>query len=101
LNLIQNAVKFSEEGGKIAINLYKNNNQAVFKITDHGIGIADSEKSRIFERFYKGDKSRSKEGNGLGLVIVKRIVELSNGNVYFESEFEKGTTFTVELPLSL
>jgi signal transduction histidine kinase len=53
---------------------------------------------RIWERFYKGDKSRSKEGNGLGLVIVKKIVELSKGKIYFESEVGKGSKFSVELP---
>lgn len=100
LNLIQNAIKFSYPSGKITLDLLQDNNKAIFKVTDQGIGIAGSEKSRIFERFYKGDKSRSKEGNGLGLVIVKRIVELSNGRIYFESETGKGSTFTVELPLS-
>jgi signal transduction histidine kinase len=54
---------------------------------------------RVFKRFYKGDKSRSKDGNGLGLVIVKKIVELFSGKVYFESEPSKGTTFKVELPV--
>jgi signal transduction histidine kinase len=100
LNLIQNAIKFSKNSGQIKIELYQKEAQAVCKITDNGIGIADSEKARIFERFYKGDKSRSKEGNGLGLVIVKRIVELSGGKIYFESEFGKGSTFTVELPIN-
>lgn len=100
LNLIQNAIKFSYPNGKIAINLVKEQNKAVFMITDQGIGIAESEKPRIFERFYKGDKSRQGEGNGLGLVIVKRIVELSNGTIHFESLSGEGSTFIVELPLS-
>ncbi|MDF2542487.1 MAG: histidine kinase [Herbinix sp.] len=102
LNLIQNAIKFSLQQGTIKINLYQNEDKqaARVEITDYGLGIADEDKDRIFERFYKGDKSRSKEGNGLGLVIVKKIVELSNGIVYFESEHGKGSTFTVELPLN-
>jgi signal transduction histidine kinase len=99
LNLIQNAIKFSSDKGIIKISLHKNGDMAKAEIADYGIGIADDDKGRIFERFYKSDKSRSKEGNGLGLVIVIKIVELSDGKIYFESESGKGSTFTVELPL--
>ena len=99
LNLIQNAIKFSNQKGKIKINLHKNEGIVKAEISDYGMGIADKDKKRIFERFYKGDKSRSKDGNGLGLVIVKKIVELFNGKVYFESELGIGTTFIVELPI--
>lgn len=99
LNLIQNAIKFSNQNGKIKVSLSKNADTVKVKITDEGIGIAEEDKNRIFERFYKGEKSRSKDGNGLGLVIVKKIVELSNGKVYFESEMGKGATFIVDLPL--
>lgn len=100
LNLIQNAIKFSNQNGIIKINLNKCGDIAKVEIIDYGSGIADEDKERIFERFYKGDKSRSKDGNGLGLVIVKKIVELSNGIIYFESVLGQGSTFTVELPLS-
>jgi len=99
LNLIQNAIKFSKKKGIVTIRLYKNENMAIFKIIDQGIGIAEEDKNRIFERFYKGDKSRSKDGNGLGLVLVKKIVELSNGEVHFDSKVGEGSTFVVELPL--
>jgi signal transduction histidine kinase len=99
LNLIQNAIKFSNQEGLIKIGLHKDMDMVKVKIQDNGIGIADGDKEHIFERFYKGDKSRSKEGNGLGLVIVKKIVELSNGEIYFESDMGKGSTFVVELPL--
>jgi len=99
LNLIQNAIKFSNQKGIIKIGLYKKADKIKVEIVDNGIGIADEDKERIFERFYKGDKSRSKEGNGLGLVIVKKIVELSNGKIYFESQVREGTSFTVELDL--
>ena len=99
LNLIQNAIKFSNQKGIIKINLYRYKNMVKVEIADNGIGIADEVKERIFERFYKGDKSRSKDGNGLGLVIVKKIVELSNGKIHFDSELGKGSTFIVELPL--
>jgi signal transduction histidine kinase len=99
LNLLQNAIKFSHNNGVISIRLYKNGAIVQVDIADNGTGIADEDKKRIFERFYKGDKSRSKDGSGLGLAIVKKIIELSNGKVYFESEIGKGTTFTVELPV--
>ena len=99
LNLIQNAIKFSHQNDKMKIRLYKNSDMVIVEITDYGIGISAKDKDRIFERFYKGDKSRSKDGNGLGLVIVKKIIELSNGNIRFESELGKGSTFIVELPL--
>lgn len=100
LNLIQNAIKFSHPGGLIGITLSKQDNLATVRIADQGIGIAEIDRPHIFERFYKGDRSRSKEGNGLGLVIVKRIVELLNGRVSFESEEGKGTTFMVEIPIN-
>ena len=99
LNLIQNAIKFSNQKGIIKISLYKNVDMVKVEIVDNGIGIAYEDKEHIFERFYKGDKSRSKEGNGLGLVIVKKIVELSCGKIDFESELSQGSTFMVELPL--
>lgn len=99
INLVQNAIKFSNQNSKINITLKKINETAIVSISDNGIGIADEDKELIFERFYKSDKSRSKEGNGLGLVIVKKIIELSNGKIYFESELSKGSTFIVELPL--
>lgn len=99
LNLIQNAIKFSNQKGIIKISLHKGFNRIKVVISDNGIGIAEEDKARIFERFFKGEKSRSKDGNGLGLVIVKRIIELSNGKLYFESELGIGSTFTVELPL--
>jgi signal transduction histidine kinase len=98
INLIQNAIKFSNENGHIRVGLHKNGDSIVAYVKDYGIGIDEKEKERIFERFYKGDQSRSSEGNGLGLVIVKKIVALSNGKINFESELGKGSTFIVELP---
>ncbi len=99
LNLIQNAIKFSHSKGVIKINLEKNESTVKVIISDKGIGIKDEDKKRIFERFYKGDKSRSTDGNGLGLVIVKKIVELSNGKIYVDTKQGQGSTFTVELPI--
>lgn len=101
LNLVQNAIKFSDQGGIITIRLYKNKNAVIFNINNQGIGISEEDRPHIFERFYKGDKSRSKEGNGLGLVLVKKIINLANGTIYFDSIPDKGTTFTVELPITL
>ena len=97
INLISNAVKFSHEGGVIRIGLHRIPGHLVFTIADHGVGIPDEAKPRIFERFFKADASRSAEGNGLGLAIVKKIVEMHDGRVAFESEPGRGTTFTVVL----
>lgn len=96
-NLITNAIKFSNEGGILKIQLKEENEEIHVKIADNGIGIADEDKNRIFEKFYKGDKSRNNDGNGLGLSIVKKIIELHNGTVCFESEIGKGTTFFIQL----
>lgn len=100
LNLIQNAIKFSRPGDEVKIELNKQADRVQVKITDHGIGISEEDQPRIFERFFKGDKSRMKDGNGLGLVLVKKIVELSKGNISFVSTVNEGTTFTVELPFA-
>lgn len=99
LNLIQNAIKFSNQKGTIKITLLREGNTCKVQISDNGIGIQEEDQKRIFERFYKSDKSRSKDGNGLGLVIAKKIVEQENGEIYFTSKLNAGTTFTVELPL--
>jgi len=100
LNLIQNAIKFSHPDGLVRIELMQQSGRVLVRISDHGTGIKEEDKSRIFERFFKGDKSRMKDGNGLGLVIVKKIVEISKGSISFDSKHNEGTTFTVELPLS-
>lgn len=68
-------------------------------ITDHGEGMTEDVKKHIFEKFYQGDPSRKSEGNGLGLPLVNRIVELCNGTVSVQSTIGRGTTFTVTLPL--
>lgn len=96
-NLIANAIKFSNKGGVLKIILRAANNKIYVNITDNGIGIADEDKDRVFEKFYKGDKSRNNDGNGLGLSIVKKIIELHSGTICFESQLGKGTTFFIEL----
>lgn len=100
INLIHNSIKFTPEGGQVSIALYKQEHMITFKISDTGMGMAEEDTSRIFERFYKADKSRnpSVKGSGLGLSIVKKIVELHLGTIEVKSKSGQGTTFTVSLP---
>lgn len=99
-NLIDNAVKYNVENGMVLVSVYNEGNYGVISVKDSGIGIPKEEQDRIFERFYRIDKSRSKkiEGSGLGLSIVKHIVEYHNGLITLESEIGEGTTITVKLP---
>nr|WP_231618422.1 HAMP domain-containing sensor histidine kinase [Fictibacillus sp. 23RED33] len=98
INLLVNAIKFTPEYGIISIVLKKAHNRVLFSISDNGIGVSESDVKRIFERFYKADKSRSNHGTGLGLAIVKKIVEIHDGKVTVESDLGKGSLFKVELP---
>lgn len=102
INLINNSVKFTPEGGSVKVDLYKEGDIIKFKITDSGIGIDEEDQKHIFERFFKGDKSRgpSIKGSGLGLSIVKKIIDLQHGTIHVQSKLGKGTTFTVSLPRS-
>ncbi|QJD83340.1 sensor histidine kinase [Cohnella herbarum] len=99
LNLLGNAVKFTPKGGRIWIRLQIDPGSAGYFVTirDSGIGIASEHLGRIFERFYKGDTSRSEGGNGLGLAIVHKIVSLHGGKVEMDSIVKQGTTVTVHL----
>lgn len=99
MNLIENAIKFSDEMGKIFIQAKKTQNHIYVEIKDQGIGIDENDQSRIYEKFFQGDKSHSKEGSGLGLAIVKKIVEICQGEIKLVSEKGKGTTFIVRLPI--
>ena len=94
-NLLSNAIKFTEKGGKISVSLKKIEDGAYLKVTDSGCGISKEEGKRIFEKFYQADTSHSGEGNGLGLALVKKVVETLGGEIYVESEVMKGSTFTV------
>ena len=98
-NLFSNAIKFNSENGKILLTLKKKNQYAVITVSDNGIGMSCDIKEHIFEKFYQGDSSRSTQGNGLGLALVKRVIDIAEGNITVESEIGKGTTFTVTLPL--
>ncbi|WP_373485305.1 HAMP domain-containing sensor histidine kinase [Acetobacterium malicum] len=99
-NLLTNAIKFTKRGGLVKIELRKEDDQVIVKVSDSGCGMSEETCRRIFDRFYQGDTSHSEEGNGLGLALVKRVVDLIGGTIAVESEKDKGTTFTVELPLS-
>lgn len=98
INLIENSIKFSEQRGVLSVGLKNFEDNIVVKLSDTGIGISEENKKRVFERFYQGDASHSKEGNGLGLTIVKRIVEICNGRIEIESTLGKGATFIIVLP---
>lgn len=101
-NLCDNAIKYNREGGRVDISVENENSSAVLTVSDTGIGIAPKHQARIFERFYRVDKSHSKAtgGTGLGLSIVKHAVLCHGGTLSLESEENKGTRITVTLPLS-
>lgn len=101
LNLIDNAVKFSPENGKLELSLHRMSSSAVFSITDHGEGMEPAVVRHIFEKFYQGDTSHAAKGHGLGLSIAQKIIGLHKGEISVHSEPGKGSTFTVALPLSL
>ena len=99
-NLMENAIKYTPPGGVITLSLYRENDNAVLKISDTGVGIPEDAIGHIFERFYRVDKARSRKsgGSGLGLSIVRNIVERNGGTISVESTLGKGTTFTVIFP---
>lgn len=95
-NLMSNAVKFTENGA-IKVSLKKVGGRAVISVSDTGCGISRETGAHIFEKFYQGDTSHSREGNGLGLALVKRVIDIIGGEISVESEVGKGSTFTVSL----
>ena len=97
VNLIENAIKYSNENGVVKIDLTLEEQYFVFKVKDNGIGIPKNDIPRIFESFYRVDKSRSTRGTGLGLAIVKHIVKLFNGEISVKSKVGRGSTFTVKI----
>lgn len=99
-NIISNAVKFSYNNSYIDISAKTYEDKAVVKIRDYGIGMDEETVTHIFEKFYQADSSRHSDGNGLGLPLVKRIIDIYEGSVTVESEPCKGSCFTVELPLN-
>ena len=99
-NLLGNAIKFTDEGGEIKISSYREANDVIVAVSDNGIGMNEEVLGRIFEKFYQGDNSHSKDGNGLGLALTKKIVEISNGKITAESVEGEGSTFTDRLPVA-
>ncbi len=100
INLVDNAINYTPEKGSVSLNVYKEDAKVKIEVSDTGIGIPEKELPRIFERFYRIDKARSREsgGTGLGLAIVKHIVEVHDGEILIDSKVDEGTTITVCLP---
>ena len=99
-NLCDNGIRYNKPNGKVEVSIRENNENVIFMVSDTGIGISEENINRIFERFYRVDKSRSKQtgGTGLGLAIVKHIAEQMNAQIQIDSELEKGTTITILFP---
>lgn len=104
-NLLHNAIKYSNKNGKVKLiaECIPENDKLMITISDDGIGIPESQQSQIFSRLFRADNAKNcqTDGNGLGLYIVKKLVELMNGSVWFESKENKGTTFFLELPIEI
>jgi len=100
-NLIDNAIKFNRENGTVTVTLSESNDKSVISVIDTGEGIVPENLQRIFERFYRIDRGRTRKvgGTGLGLAIVKHLARLHGGEVLVSSTLGQGTTFSVELPL--
>ena len=96
-NLFSNAFKFTEEGGKVILSLSADEAYATVKVSDTGCGMSQEVGSHIFEKFYQGDTSRATQGNGLGLALVKRVVDIVQGEIGVASAVDQGTTFTVKI----
>jgi len=98
INLVHNAIKFTPPSGKITVSAYQDNDQIVFFVRDTGVGIAQKDLNRIFERFYKADRARSGGGTGLGLSIARHMIESHGGYIWAESEEGVGSTIYFSLP---
>ena len=100
LNLIDNAIKYTPNGGKVIVKQFTKDNNIIIEVIDNGMGIPKEDQSKIFQRFYRVDKSRCRNtgGTGVGLTICKSIIDLHNGNIEVKSEVNKGSEFIVSIP---
>ena len=98
IDLLSNAVKYSKKGGVIQVELHEKDGYVFFSVKDNGIGMDEKTKNKIFDRYFQGDSSRKTDGNGLGLAIVQKIVDLCGGKIDVGSEKDKGSFFLVTLP---
>ncbi len=96
-NLFSNAMKFTDKGGRVSLSLRSDGDFAVVKVEDTGCGISKETGAHIFEKFYQGDTSHAVQGNGLGLALVKRVIDIIEGDISIKSEVGKGSTFTVRI----
>ena len=94
-NLISNAVKFTDKGGRIAITLKEQGEKVLVTVSDTGCGIPAETGARLFDKFYQGETSHAHEGNGLGLALVKKVIDILGGGISVQSEIGKGSTFAV------
>lgn len=102
MNIVSNAIKYTADGGKIDITAGTKGKEVYVTVTDNGIGIPEKDLPRLFERFYRVDKARSREsgGTGLGLSIAKEILNQHQGNIQIDSVFGEGTSVTITLPVA-
>jgi signal transduction histidine kinase len=98
-NLAENAIKYTPRGGRIEVTLEQQDRSAVLQVKDNGPGIPPDAQEHIFDRFYRGDPAREGSGTGLGLALVRSIVQLHRGQIHMSSDVAQGSCFRVTLPL--
>ena len=96
-NLLSNALKFTEPGGMVSLRLYTDETYAYIQVKDTGCGMTPETGQNIFKKFYQGDTSHATKGNGLGLALVKRVIDICKGEISVSSRLGEGSTFTVKL----